>query len=98
MLGRGRKPPDFADKAERRARLAVAYLVLISTALMLVCVVYGGRYRRRILGLEHPRKMVSAPTSRLVCTRAGLLCRRGQKAGHQQDEGNSPPEDIARDG
>ncbi len=39
MLGRARKPPNFAEKAERRARLAVAYLVLISTALMLVCVV-----------------------------------------------------------
>jgi hypothetical protein len=25
MLGRERKPPDFAEKAERRARLAVAY-------------------------------------------------------------------------
>ena len=33
----GRKPPDFAERAERRARGAVLYLVLITTVLIVVC-------------------------------------------------------------
>ena len=37
MPGSGRKPPDFAEKAERRARGAVLYLVLITTVLIVVC-------------------------------------------------------------
>jgi hypothetical protein len=37
MLGSGRKSPDFAVKAERRARGAVLYLVLITTVLIVVC-------------------------------------------------------------
>jgi hypothetical protein len=37
MRGSGRKSPDFAVKAERRARGAVLYLVLITTVLIVVC-------------------------------------------------------------
>jgi hypothetical protein len=33
----GRKPPDFAERAERRARGAVLYLLLITTLLIVVC-------------------------------------------------------------
>ena len=36
MLGSRRKLPDFAEKAERRARGAVLYLVLITTTLIVV--------------------------------------------------------------
>jgi predicted nucleic acid-binding Zn ribbon protein len=34
-----RKPPYFAEKAERRARGAVLYLVLITAVLVVMCAV-----------------------------------------------------------
>jgi predicted nucleic acid-binding Zn ribbon protein len=37
MLGSRRKLPDFAEKAERRARRAVLYLVLITAVLVVMC-------------------------------------------------------------
>jgi hypothetical protein len=37
MLGSRRKLPDFAEKAARRARSAVLYLVLITAVLVVMC-------------------------------------------------------------
>jgi hypothetical protein len=37
MPGRGRKPPDFAEKAERGDRRAVVCLVFIRAVLIVVC-------------------------------------------------------------
>jgi hypothetical protein len=36
MLESGRKPPHFAQKAERRARFAFGYLVLLCIVLIVI--------------------------------------------------------------